>query len=169
MTISDQKAVLIHYTLKNDQGEVLDSSAGHPPLAYLHGAGNIIEGLENALVGKQAGDKLQVTVEPAEAYGEYDENLVQEVPMESFAGIETIEPGMQFHAEGPFGPQIVTVTAVTEESVVVDANAPLAGETLHFDVEVVEVRDATKDELEHGHIHGEGCNHGHEEAHAHEE
>lgn len=169
MTVFDKKSVLIHYTLRNDQGEVLDSSEGRPPLAYLHGAGNIIKGLENALTGKRAGDKFQVTVEPAEAYGEYDENLVQEVPLSTFdKDVTTIEPGMQFHSEGPSGPQIVTITSVTEDSAIVDANVPLASETLHFDVEVVEVRDATENELQHGHVHSEGCRHGHEKAHKHE-
>ncbi|MCK5893517.1 MAG: peptidylprolyl isomerase [Endozoicomonadaceae bacterium] len=167
MIVSDKKSVLIHYALKNDQGEVLDSSEGRSPLAYLHGAGNIIKGLENALTGRRVGDQFQVTVEPAEAYGEYDEGLVQELPLSTFKDA-TIEPGMQFRSEGSSGSQIVTVTAVTEDSVVVDANVPLASETLHFDVEVVAVRDATEDELQHGHVHSEGCNHGHEKADKHE-
>ena len=158
MKITDKKVALIHYTLKNDGGEVLDSSEGHEPLAYLHGMGNIIEGLENALVDKQAGDKLKVSVEAAEGYGEYDENLVQPVPLEQF-GEHEVEVGMQFHADTAIGPRVVTVTAIDGQEVIIDANHSLAGENLHFDVEVVEVREPTKEELDHGHVHGPG---GHE-------
>ncbi|MGI9275096.1 MAG: FKBP-type peptidyl-prolyl cis-trans isomerase [Endozoicomonas sp.] len=158
MKITDKKVALIHYTLKNDGGEVLDSSEGHEPLAYLHGMGNIIEGLENALVDKQAGDKLKVSVEAAEGYGEYDENLVQPVPKEQF-GEHEVEVGMQFHADTAIGPRVVTVTAIDGDEVIIDANHSLAGENLNFDVEVVEVREPTKEELDHGHVHGPG---GHE-------
>lgn len=160
MRISDKKVALIHYTLKNDGGEVMDSSDGHEPLAYLHGAGNILEGLENVLAGKQAGDQLQVSIDAAEGYGEYDESLVQPVPMEQF-GEHQVEVGMQFHADTAIGPRIVTIVALNEDEkeVIIDANHALAGENLHFDVEVVEVRDATEEELDHGHVHGPG---GHE-------
>ena len=159
MKIADNKVVLLHYTLKNKGGELLDSSDGHEPLAYIHGLGNIVEGLENALTGKQVGDKVEVHVEAAEAYGEYDESLVRPVPRADF-GDHPVEVGSQFHADTAIGPRVVTVTAIDGHEVVVDANHSLAGEDLHFDVEVVEVRDATKDELEHGHVHGEGgCEH----------
>ena len=160
MQISDKKVVLIHYTLKNDNGEVMDSSEGHEPLAYLHGAGNILEGLEGVLVGKQAGDKVKTLIEAAEGYGEYDENLVQPVPMEQF-GEHQVEVGMQFHADTAVGPRVVIIVALDDEKkeVIIDANHALAGENLHFDVEVVEVRDATEEEMEHGHPHGVG---GHE-------
>lgn len=159
MQISANKVVSIHYTLKNDAGDVLDTSSGRDPLAYLHGNNNIIPGLEKALEGKAAGDSVQVSVEPGEGYGERQEGLVQDVPREAFQGIDDIKPGMQFQAQGPQGPVLVTVTSVADETVTVDGNHPLAGETLHFDVEVAEVREATDEEMEHGHVHGPG---GHE-------
>ncbi len=158
MKIAKERVALFHYTLKNDNGEVLDSSDGGEPLAYIHGEFNIVEGLENALEGKEAGDKLDVSVEAAEGYGEYDESLVQPVPKEQF-GDHPVEIGAQFHAETAVGPRVVTVTAVEDDQVVIDANHSLAGENLHFSVEVVEVREATKEELDHGHVHGPG---GHE-------
>ena len=158
MKIARERVALFHYTLKNDAGEILDSSEGEAPMAYLHGENNIVEGLENAMAGKEAGDKFEVTVEPAEAYGEYDESLVQPVPREEF-GEHPVEVGNQFHADTAIGPRIVTVTAIHDDQVVIDANHSLAGENLHFRVEVVEVREATKDELDHGHVQGEGVHH----------
>ncbi|MDX1442929.1 MAG: peptidylprolyl isomerase [Gammaproteobacteria bacterium] len=164
MQISEKKVASIHYTLKNDAGDVLDTSSGRDALAYLHGANNIIPGLEKALEGKGAGDKVEVTVEPGEAYGERQESLVQEVPREAFQGVDEIKEGMQFQAQGPQGPVLVTVKAVADDKVTIDGNHPLAGETLHFDVEVSDVRDATDEELEHGHVHGAGgVEHGEEE------
>ena len=163
MQIASDKVVAIHYTLKNDAGDVLDTSEGREPLAYLHGANNIIPGLEKALEGKAAGDKVDVSVEPAEAYGERQEQLVQEVPREAFQGVDDIQPGMQFNAQGPQGPVLVTVVEAGEETVKIDGNHPLAGQKLHFDVEVADVRDATDDEKTHGHAHGEGGAHGEEE------
>ena len=159
MQISPNKVVSIHYTLKNDAGDVLDSSAGREPLAYLHGAGNIVPGLEKALEGKASGDTLNVRVAPEEGYGPRHDALMQDVPREAFQGVEDIQPGMQFHAQGPSGPMVVTVVETAEESVKVDGNHPLAGETLHFDVEVTEVREATAEEQEHGHVHGAGGHH----------
>ncbi len=159
MEIADQRVVLMHYTLTNDQGEVLDSSQGGDPLAFLQGMGNIIPGLEKALVGKQAGDKLQVKVSPAEGYGERDERLIQQVPRRAFQGIKDIQPGMSFHAQGSQGPMQVTVTRVIGDMVTVDGNHPLAGESLNFDVEIVEVRAATAEEMSHGHVHGPGGHH----------
>jgi FKBP-type peptidyl-prolyl cis-trans isomerase SlyD len=156
MEITQQRVVTIHYTLTNDAGEVLDSSRGADPLAYLHGAGNIIPGLENALAGKRAGDKLTVRVEPAQGYGERDDRLVQSVPRRAFQGIADIQPGMTFHAESSNGPMRVTVTRVAGDMVTVDGNHPLAGEHLNFDVEVADVRAATDEELSHGHVHGPG-------------
>jgi FKBP-type peptidyl-prolyl cis-trans isomerase SlyD len=161
MKISHEKVVSIHYTLTDNAGTVLDSSSGGHPLAYLHGFGNIIPGLENALEGKATGDKLSVTVEPGEGYGERDEGLVQAVPRTAFKGVKELAPGMQFQAQGPQGTRLVVVTQVTEDLVTVDANHPLAGQTLHFEVEVSEVRDATSEELEHGHVHGPGGHHHH--------
>lgn len=155
MKIAKEKVALFHYNLKNDAGEELDSSEGESPMAYLHGESNIVEGLENALEGKQAGDKFDVVVESAEGYGEYDESLVQPVPKEQF-GDHPVEVGNQFHADTAIGPRVVTVVAIDEEDdqIVIDANHSLAGENLHFSIEVVEVRDATKEELDHGHVHG---------------
>jgi FKBP-type peptidyl-prolyl cis-trans isomerase SlyD len=162
MLIAQDKVVLIHYTLTDDSGKVLDSSAAGEPLAYLHGQGNIIRGLEEALAGKRAGDKLNVRVEPAQGYGERDDKLVQQVPRRQFGGTK-VQPGMQFHAQTAGGhARVVTVTRVQGDMVTVDANHPLAGEVLHFDVEVTEVREATAEELAHGHVHGPGGHHHHD-------
>lgn len=160
MQIGAKKAVSIDYTLKNDEGEVLDSSEGQSPLVYLHGAGNLIVGLEKALEGKQAGDHVVVSIEPEEAYGEFNPELVATLKRAMFEGVDTLEVGMQFHASAPDGGmQVVTVRDVDGDDVVVDGNHPLAGQRLNFDVKVVEVREASADELAHGHIHGAGCNH----------
>ena len=161
MVIAADKVVLIHYTLTNDKGETLDSSAGGDPLAYLHGQGNIISGLERALEGRKAGDKLNVRVEPVDGYGVRDDALVQQVPRRQFGGTN-VSPGMQFHAQSPGGHQrVVTVTHIKGDMVTVDGNHPLAGEVLHFEVEVADVREATQEELEHGHVHGPGGHHHH--------
>lgn len=159
MQISKDAVVHIHYTLKNDAGEVLDSSEGAEPLAYMHGNGNLIAGLEKALEGKQSGDSLQVSIPPAEGYGVRDASLIQEVPRSAFGGISKVEVGMQFQAESNYGPRTVTVTQVTGDTVTVDGNHPLADETLHFNVQIVEVRAASEEELEHGHVHGAGGHH----------
>lgn len=157
MLIGSEKVVLIHYTLTDDSGQVLDSSSGRDPLAYLHGKGNIIPGLEKALEGKQAGDKLNVAVQPVEGYGERDERLVQDVPREAFENVDEVNPGMQFQAQNEQGQaRIVTVTKVADDLITIDANHPLAGANLNFDVEVTEVREPTAEELEHGHVHGPG-------------
>ena len=159
MQIAQNTVVQIHYTLKNAAGDVIDTSTGQEPLAYLHGGGNIVEGLESALAGKAAGDKLDVTVEPERGYGERREDLVQDVERSNFVGVEEIEVGMQFLAQTPWGEQPVTVIAVADDSVQLDGNHPLAGETLNFSVEVVDVREASEEELQHGHAHGEGGHH----------
>ncbi|MEJ6773377.1 MAG: peptidylprolyl isomerase [Porticoccaceae bacterium] len=160
MTIKENRAVSFHYTLTDDDGQTLDSSAGKDPLAYLHGAGNIIPGLESALAGKSVGDAMVVAVTAAEGYGEVQKELIQEVPRDAFQGVDSIEVGMQFEAQtGQGGTVPVTVTAVTDEIVTVDGNHPLAGKNLNFDVSIEDVRDATEEELEHGHVHGVG---GHE-------
>jgi FKBP-type peptidyl-prolyl cis-trans isomerase SlyD len=161
MKIGEDKVVSIHYTLTDSGGSVLDSSSGNEPLLYLHGAGNIIPGLESALEGKVSGDKLSVTIEPEQGYGTRDERLVQAVPRSAFKGVEQLAPGMQFQAQGPQGTRLVVITQVTSDIVTVDANHPLAGQTLHFEVEITEVRDATAEELEHGHVHGPGGHHHH--------
>ncbi len=157
MQIAANKAVSIDYTLTNDAGEVIDSSAGGAPLVYLHGAGNIIVGLEKALLGKQAGDEVKVSVEPEEAYGEYSAELVATLNRSMFEGVDELEVGMQFHASGPDGGmQIVTIRELEGDDVIVDGNHPLAGQRLNFAVKVVNVRDASQEEVAHGHIHGEG-------------
>ncbi|MEY4210562.1 MAG: hypothetical protein RLZ92_942 [Pseudomonadota bacterium] len=158
MQITDNTAVSFHYTLTNNSGEQLDSSIGSEPLLYLHGAGNIIPGLEAALVGKKAGDKLNVSIEPEHAYGLIDENMVQVVSKKMFEGMD-VEIGMQFHADVSYGSGVITITAIDGDDVTIDGNHPLAGEHLNFDVEVVDVRPATADEIAHGHIHGTGCHH----------
>jgi len=160
MQISDKKVVSIHYTLTNDKGEVLDSSSGKEPLAYLHGGKNIISGLENALAGKQVGDKFNISIPPEEAYGVHDEALIQTIPKSVFQGIDNIEQGMQFQAKSEQGIQVVTVTKVDGDKITVDGNHALAGQTLNFDVEVADVREASEEELQHGHVHGpEGHHH----------
>ena len=159
MQISDNKVALIHYTLTNGDGEVLDSSEGAEPLAYVHGQGNLVPGLEKELASKQQGDKLEVSVAPEEGYGPVVDEMIQTVPRDAFAGIEEINVGMRFEASTAGGPVSVEVIRLEGDEVTVDGNHPLAGQTLNFKVEVMLVRDATADELEHGHIHGEGCNH----------
>lgn len=159
MQVANKLAVSIHYTLTNSAGKQLDSSIGAEPLVYLHGEGNIIPGLELGLVGKTAGDKFNVTVPAAQGYGEYDAERVQTIPRSMFEGIDEIELGMMFEADVSHGPGIVTVTNIDGDDITIDGNHPLAGEDLTFDVEVLEVRLATADELAHGHVHGEGCHH----------
>ncbi len=156
MKVADNKVVVIDYVLKDNEGEVIDTSEGAGPLAYLHGAGNIVTGLEEALTGKAAGDEVQASIEPAKAYGERHEEMKQDVPKELFGGVESIEVGMQFQSETEQGPVLVTVVNVTDEMVTVDGNHPLAGVHLNFDVTIREVREATAEEMEHGHVHGEG-------------
>ena len=156
MKVAENKVVLIDYTLTDNAGEMIDSSEGVGPLAYLQGHGNIVEGLEEALMGKEAGDEVKASIEPAKAYGERHEDMKQEVPKELFGGVENIDVGMQFQSETDQGPVLVTVAEISDEMVTVDGNHPLAGVHLNFDVTVREVREPTAEELEHGHVHGEG-------------
>jgi FKBP-type peptidyl-prolyl cis-trans isomerase SlyD len=157
--ITADKVVLIHYTLKDDGGAVLDSSAGGEPLAYIQGHGNLVPGLEKALEGKQDGSTLALTVPPAEGYGIRDAALVQRTPKRALQGSGEIRKGMQFQGRTDDGMRLFTVTAVVGDMVTLDGNHPLADQNLHFDVEVVSVRDATAEELEHGHVHGAGGHH----------
>ncbi|MDH5407908.1 MAG: peptidylprolyl isomerase [Gammaproteobacteria bacterium] len=160
MQIGKNTVVTIDYTLKDDEGQIIDTSEGAEPLAYLHGAENIIPGLENALEGKAAGDSLSVSVKPEEAYGVHDESKVQSVSKEMFEGIDEINVGAQYHAADPDGNNItITVVEVTDDNVVIDGNHPLAGMNLNFDVTVVDIRDASEEELSHGHVHGPGGHH----------
>lgn len=156
MQISENTVVAFHYTLTNNAGETIDSSLQRgEPLSYLHGHGNIIPGLEKALLGKSSGDKLNVTVTPEEGYGERHDQLIQDVPASAFDGADgNLQPGMQFQAETEAGPRLFTITAVDGDQVTVDGNHPLAGETLTFDVEITDVREATEEEQSHGHAHG---------------
>ena len=159
MQIEPNSVVTLHYTLKDNDGNIIDQSDDGSFL-YLHGAMNIIPGLENALTGKTAGDEFSVTVSPEEGYGEKDPQRIQEVPKEMFENAADIQVGLQFHAQAPDGnAMIVTVAEVKEETVVIDANHALAGVELNFDVKVVEVREASEDEIAHGHVHGP---HGHQ-------
>jgi FKBP-type peptidyl-prolyl cis-trans isomerase SlyD len=157
--IAADRVVLIHYTLKDDDGSVIDSSAGGEPLAYIQGHGNLVAGLEKALEGKQDGNTLAVVIPAAEGYGVRDAGLIQRVPKRSLQGSGEIKKGMQFQARTDDGMRLFTVTAVAGDMVTLDGNHPLADQTLHFDVEVVGVRAATTEELEHGHVHGAGGHH----------
>jgi FKBP-type peptidyl-prolyl cis-trans isomerase SlyD len=159
MQVADNMAVSIHYTLTNDDGEVLDSSIGDEALLYLHGGGNIISGLEKALHGKAAGDKFNVRIAAEDAYGELMDEMVQVISREMFEGIDNIEVGMQFHADVSYGTGVVSVVNIEGDDITIDGNHPLAGLALTFDVEVIDVRAATQEEMAHGHIHGAGCHH----------
>lgn len=152
MQIATNTVVSLDYTLKNAKGEVLESSGDNRTLTYLHGHDNLVPGLEKALEGSSEGDELSVVVSPEEGYGQYRDDLVQKVPMAAFEGVGEVKPGMRFHAEAPGGPVIVTVRDVSGEEVTVDANHELAGQDLHFDVEVKNVRAATNEEIEHGQV-----------------
>jgi FKBP-type peptidyl-prolyl cis-trans isomerase SlyD len=159
LKVSDDHVVSIHYTLTNEKGETLDSSIGAEPLIFIQGKKHIIPGLEDALTGKETGEKLKVTIPPEKAYGPRNDEMVQAIPRAEFGENEQIDPGMQFQADTDNGPVILTVVEVKDEEVVVDGNHPLSGITLCFDVEVVEVREATEEELSEGHVHGPGCQH----------
>ena len=156
MTISQNKVVKVHYTLSNQQGEQLESSFEMEPMEYIHGAQNIIPGLEQALEAKNVGDVIDVTVDAEQAYGPYHDGLCQEVPLNAFGDIEDIVPGMRFIAETDMGQRPVQITDVKDDTVIVDGNHPLAGQALTFHVEVVDVRDATEEEIAHGHLHQHG-------------
>ncbi len=156
MQISENKVASIHYTLKDDAGQVLDSSSEGQPLTYLQGFGNIIPGLEQEMAGKSVGDKFEVTVEPEDAYGFRQDEMIQAVPRSAFDGVDNIEVGMRFQAQTANGPVPVVVTQVEDEQITVDGNHPLAEMKLHFSVEVVDVREASAEELQHGHAHGPG-------------
>ncbi|WP_340122225.1 peptidylprolyl isomerase [Methylobacter svalbardensis] len=159
MQIADNMAVSIHYTLTNDDSEVLDSSTDGEALVYLHGTGNIIPGLEDALLGKAVGDKFKVRIAAKDAYGEQNDEMIQVIPRAMFEGIDEIEVGMMFHADVSSGSGEVTIVKIEGDDITIDGNHSLAGMALTFDVEVVDVRPATQEEAEHGHIHGAGCHH----------
>lgn len=156
MKISKDMVATIEYTLTDEKGEIIDSSEGNEPLAYLHGAKNIIPGLESQLEGKKAGDKLEVTVQPKDGYGEINETLVSVINSSQFQGVPELKEGMQFTAKTEQGEYVVTVTKIDGDQVTIDANHALAGVTLNFAVEVVGVREATAEELRHKHVHHAG-------------
>jgi FKBP-type peptidyl-prolyl cis-trans isomerase SlyD len=159
MKISEHSVVSFHYTLKNSKGEQLESSREGDAMTYLHGSGNIIKGLEKAMEGKATGESFEVTVEPAEAYGEHKPANIQRVSAKHFRDAKALKPGQVIGLQTQQGPVQVTVTKVGRFNVDVDANHPLAGQTLIFEVEVTEVREATDEEKDHGHVHGPGGHH----------
>jgi len=159
MTIAKHKVVAIDYKLTDGQGNLIDTSEGQGPLYYIQGIGNLIPGLESKLEGRNIGDQLQVVVAPKDAYGEKMDNLLQVVPRAQFENADQIEVGMQFEVEAEGGEIVVTVTKVDADNVTVDGNHPLAGVELHFDVTVKEIRDASQEEIAHGHVHGPGGHH----------
>jgi FKBP-type peptidyl-prolyl cis-trans isomerase SlyD len=156
MSIAPDQVVSIHYTLTDDAGEVIDASAAGTPLAYLHGHGNLISGLERELTGKNAGDRLRVRIAAADGYGEYDSALVQRVPRRALKGIADVKLGMRLRTQGA---RAVTVTQILGDMVTLDGNHPLAGKNLNFEVEVATVRAASAAELAHGHVHAPGDPH----------
>lgn len=156
MQIARNSVVTIDFTMYDDENEVLESSQEEGPLVYMHGIGELPEGLEVELLGKRAGDEVEITLEPADAYGDYDESLVQAVPREQFDDVEDLQIGMSFETEDG---QRVQVVGLEGDDVIVDANEPYAGETVRFTVKVLGVREASDEEVEHGHAHGEGCDH----------
>ena len=159
MKIAEKHVVTLHYTLKDNDDNIIDKS-DDGSFCYLHGASNIIPGLENALAGKSSGDEVSVSVAPEEGYGPRDDARIQEVPRDAFPPDITIEAGMQFNAEGPEGQAVmVTIAKVEGDTVTVDGNHPLAGVTLNFNVTITDIRDASAEELEHGHVHGPNGHH----------
>ena len=155
MQVSKNTVVSFHYTLSNPEGEVLDSSQGHDAFSYLQGSQMIVPGLEAQMEGKSKGDKFKAVVTPELGYGEFNKDLLQRVPLDRFGGAK-VEAGMQFQAGEH---SVVTVREVMESEVLVDGNHPLAGITLNFEVEVTDVREATAEEISHGHVHGPGVHH----------
>lgn len=154
LLIGDKLVVTIHYTLTDESGEIIDSSQGAEPLTYLHGAGNLIPGLERELVGKTAGASLKATIAPEDGYGEFDPQMVETVPREAFEGVDTIEAGMAFEAQGSDGQaRRIVVKEVSDDGIIIDGNHPLAGVELNFDVQIVDVREASEEEIAHGHVH----------------
>jgi len=160
LIVEDKRVVSMHYKLSDDDGKVMDSSEGKDPLTYIHGTNNIILGLEKELVGKAVGDKVNAKVVPAEGYGDVNPELIQTVKKEIFKGVESVEVGMEFESEGPNqSVQKIVIKKVEGDDVTIDGNHPLAGVNLNFDVEIVEVREATQQELDHGHVHAGGHDH----------
>jgi len=158
MTITKNSIATLHYTLKDDAGEVLDIADENNPFLYMHGVGGMIPGLEKALENRAAGENVVVSVPPAEAYGERNPDLTQDVPREMFGEVDDddMKVGAQFQAQTDQGVEIITVAAIEGDTIKIDGNHPMAGETLHFDVNILDIRDATDEEISHGHPHGPG-------------
>ncbi len=156
MSITKNQVVSIDYTLTDNDGNIIDSSKDRAPMKYIHGIGALIPGLEAALTGKPVGEHISVKIEPEQAYGQRNDKLMQAIPKERFAGMPDVKPGMQFQANTEKGQVLVTVIGIEKDEVIVDGNHPLAGVTLNFEVDVREIREATAEELAHGHVHGEG-------------
>ena len=157
MKVGKDKVVLMHYTLKNDAGDVIDSSDGADPLPFLQGHGNIIPGLESALEGSKVGDKLEVSIKPEEGYGVRMKDAIQEIPSSALKGVDEVKVGMQLQSQDKDGNAfLVNVTKIEDDKITVDANHPLAGQTLHFSVSIESIRKAEDEELSHGHVHADG-------------
>ena len=157
MKVGKDKVVLMHYTLKNDAGDVIDSSDGADPLPFLQGHGNIIHGLESALEGSKVGDKLDVSIEPEDGYGLRMQDAIQEIPNSALQSVDEVKVGMQLQSQDQDGNAfLVTVTKIEDDKITVDANHPLAGQTLHFSVSIESIRKAEVEELSHGHVHADG-------------
>ena len=157
MKVGKDKVVLMHYTLKNDAGDVIDSSDGADPLPFLQGHGNIIPGLESALEGSKVGDKLDVSIKPEEGYGERMKDAIQEIPSSALKGVDKVKVGMQLQSQDKDGNAfLVNVTKIEDDKITVDGNHPLAGQTLHFSVSIESIRKAEAEELSHGHVHADG-------------
>ena len=157
MKVGKDKVVLMHYTLKNDIGDVIDSSDGGDPLPFLQGHGNIISGLESALEGCKIGDKLDVSIDPEEGYGLRMQDAIQEIPSSSLQGVDEVKVGMQLQSQDKDGNAfLVSVTKIEDDKITVDGNHPLAGQTLHFSVSIESIRKAEAEELSHGHVHADG-------------
>jgi FKBP-type peptidyl-prolyl cis-trans isomerase SlyD len=160
MTIQNNKVVTMHYHLTNTEGQVIESSRGSDPLTYVHGAGTILSGLERALTGLDVGATKIVELAPADAYGEHDATQVETLPRGAFDRVQDLEVGMLLQAQDPSGQTFtVSVVDIRDDTVVIDANHPLAGERLTFEIDVLDIRDATSEELRHGHVHEEGGHH----------
>jgi len=157
LTINENKVVTFEYTLKNDSGEILDSSENNAPITYLHGSGNIIPGLEAELEGKKVGDKFHASIEPEDGYGIRIEDFIQKIERDRLPHLPNIEIGMQLQAYDEDGMQIMTVVEISDTDITLDGNHPLAGQKLHFDVEIIDMREATEEEIEFGLDAGCSC------------
>ncbi|CDH18773.1 peptidylprolyl isomerase [Xenorhabdus bovienii] len=169
MKVAQDLVVSLAYQVRTEEGVLVDESPVSAPLDYLHGRGSLISGLEKAVEGREAGERFDVSIEANDAYGQYDENLVQRVPKDVFVGVDELQVGMRFLADTDMGPVPVEITALEGDEVVVDGNHMLAGQNLKFNVEIVAIREATEEELAHGHVHGQGGCGDHDHDHDHEE